>query len=71
MQVKEWCDARSRVEEEIQRRIEHKDKGSKFAEARAYVRQSWKSKKFNPADNPLLQDSSSTSSDEEEELHNT
>ena len=62
--IREWSIAKSKIEEEIQRRKEHKENGSNF-QARAFVRRSWKTKNFNPLNNPLLEDSSS---DEEEEF---
>ena len=62
--IREWSVAKSKIEEEIQRRKEHKENGSNF-QARAFVRRSWKTKNFNPLNNPLLEDSSS---DEEEEF---
>lgn len=33
--------------------------GSNFEEARGFVRKNWKSKNFNPDNNPLIEDSSS------------
>lgn len=60
--LKEWSDARSRIEREIQRKKEHQNVGSNF-EARGFVRKNWKTKNFNPNDNPLLEESST---DEEE-----
>eukprot|EP00347_Sterkiella_histriomuscorum_P017546 403348926 len=60
--VKEWSVAKSKVEEEIQRKKEHKEKGSNF-QARAFIRSSWKSKNFNPNDNPLIVESSTDEED--------
>lgn len=48
---------------EIQRKKEHQSIGSNFEYARAFVRRSFKTKNFNPENNPLL-DLSST--DEED-----
>ena len=56
--VKEWSDAKQRLEAEIQRKKEHLNAGTKF-EARGFVRSNWKTKNFNPRDNPLLEESSS------------
>jgi hypothetical protein len=58
MSMKEWTDAKARLQEDIERKKEHLNNGSNF-QSRAFVRSSWKSKNFNPNDNPLLQDSSS------------
>ena len=55
--VKQWSDARSRMEEEIQRKKEHQYEGSNF-ESRAFVRTNWKTKNFNPDSNPLEEESS-------------
>lgn len=60
--MKEWSVAKSKIEEEIQRKKEHKVEGSNF-HARAFIRRSWKSKNFNPNDNPLILDSSSDEED--------
>ena len=56
--VKEWSEAKSRIEGEIQRRKEHTQTGTNFQKARAFVRKSWKSKNFNPLHNPLTEESS-------------
>ena len=56
--VREWSEAKSRIEEEIQRRKEHAKQGSNFQKARSFVRKSWKTKNFNPLSNPLLEESS-------------
>jgi len=61
--MKEWSDAKQRIESEIQRRKEHKKVGSNFEKARGYVRQNWKTKNFNPLNNPLLEESSTDSED--------
>ena len=64
--MKEWSDARARVEVEIQRRKEHQNAGSNF-EARGFVRKNWKTKNFNHNENPLLEESSTDSEEYGEE----
>ena len=56
--MKEWSDARGRMEEEIARKKEHQNFGTNFKEARGFVRQNWESKHWNPDQNPLVYDSS-------------
>lgn len=56
--MKDWSDARGRLEGDIQRKIEHQKFGNNFEKARGFVRQSWKSKGFNPDSNPLIEESS-------------
>lgn len=63
--LKEWSDAKSRIETEIQRKKEHQNVASNF-EVRGFVRKNWKTKNFNPENNPLLEESS----EEEEDEHN-
>ena len=63
LSLREWSEARARLESEIQRRKEHRVAASQF-EARAFVRSSFKSKHFRPGDNPL----ECESSESEEEL---
>lgn len=58
--MKEWSDARARIEVEIQRKKEHQNFGSNF-QSRGFVRQNWKSKNFNHNNNPLLEESSTDS----------
>lgn len=60
--MKEWSDARARIEVEIQRKKEHQNFGSNF-QARGFVRKNWKTKNFNPNSNPLLEESSTDSED--------
>ncbi len=62
--MKEWGDARARMEEEIQRKNEHQSFGTNFKEARGFVRQNWESKHWDPEKNPLVYDSSSEYDDE-------
>lgn len=57
--LKEWSDARARVETELQRKGEHQTSATRFVESRAFVRSNWKSKKFDPTKNPLEESSSS------------
>ncbi|CDW84410.1 UNKNOWN [Stylonychia lemnae] len=61
--MKEWSNAKQRIESEIQRKKEHKLYANNF-EARGYVRTNWKTKNFNPESNPLEEDSSSDESDD-------
>ena len=63
--LKDWSDAKARMGTEAQRKIEHQATGTRFVESRAYIRSNWKTKKFDPSRNPLLDSSSS----EEEEAH--
>ena len=65
MTLKQWSDAKARMGTEVQRKIEHQTTATRFVESRAYVRSNWKTKKFDPSRNPLLDSSSS----EEEEAH--
>ncbi len=44
--------------------------GSNFQQARGYIRKSWKSKNFNPNNNPLIEESSSEEEGDEEEENN-
>jgi len=41
--------------------------GSNFQKARGFVRTNWKTKNFNPEENPLLEESSTEEYGEEEE----
>lgn len=60
--MKEWSNAKQRLESEIQRKKEHQNFATNF-QARGFVRSNWKTKNYNPENNPLLEESSS---DEEE-----
>jgi hypothetical protein len=60
--IKDWADAKERVEGEIQRRKEHREAGSNF-EVRGFVRRNWKSKHWDPQNNPLLEESSTDEED--------
>jgi hypothetical protein len=62
--MKEWSDAKARMATEVSRKIEHQNSGTRFVESRAYIRTNWKSKKFDPSRNPLLDSSSSEEEDE-------
>lgn len=64
--LKDWSDARARIEIEGQRKQEHQNKATNFAESRAFKRSNWKTKNFDPHTNPLLESSSS----EDEEVAN-
>ena len=59
--MKTWSQARGRFEAEVQRRKEHLNFATNFAEARGFVRTKWKSKNFNPENDPTQFDSSSES----------
>jgi len=61
--LKQWSQARGRFEAEVQRRKEHINFATNFAEARGFVRKNWKSKNFNPNDDPTVLDSSTEESD--------
>lgn len=41
--------------------------GSNFEKARGYVRNNWKTKNFNPLNNPLIEESSTDSEEYEDE----
>ena len=60
--------ARGRMEAEIQRRKEHLNDATNFQEARGFVRTNWKTKGWNPNNDPTLL-SSSTDSEDEEIIH--
>ena len=61
--IREWCMARGRMETEIQRRKEHLNEATNFEKARGFVRTNWKTKNWNPNDDPTLADSSTDSED--------
>jgi hypothetical protein len=63
MTMKEWSEAKARMTTEVSRKIEHQTAATRFVESRAYIRTNWKTKKFDPSRNPLL-DSSSSEEDE-------
>lgn len=52
------------MEGEIQRRKEHLNEATNFQEARGFVRSNWKTKNWNPNQDPTQQDSSTDSEDE-------
>jgi len=58
-----WAHARSRIEAEVQRKKEQANFGSNFEKARGFVRTNWKSKNFNPKDDPTAIDSSTDESE--------
>lgn len=64
--LKEWSDARARIEGEIQRKKEHLQVGTNFEKARGFVRSDWKTKNFNPEHNPLEEESSEEDYGDEE-----
>jgi hypothetical protein len=53
------------MEAEIQRKKEHLNFATNFEKARGFVRTNWKSKNFNPNDDPTQQDSSTDDSEVE------
>ena len=63
--LREWCQARGRMEAEIQRRKEHLNEATNFEKARGFVRTNWKTKNWNPNDDPTQMDSSTDSEDAE------
>lgn len=65
--LKEYSDAKTRMEVEIQRKKEHQNFGSNF-EARGFVRSNWRTKNFNPENNPLSEESSTDSEEYGEEM---
>lgn len=53
------------MEAEIQRKKEHVSVATNFEKARGFIRTNWKSKNFNPSDDPTKYDSSTDESDVE------
>ena len=51
------------MEAEIQRKKEHVNVATNFERARGFVRSNWKTKNFNPSDDPTKFDSSTDESD--------
>jgi len=64
--LREWQQARGRMEAEIQRRKEHLNDATNFEKARGFVRTNWKTATWNPNDDPTQFDSSTDSEDEAE-----
>ena len=62
--MREWSQARGRMETEMQRRKEHLNEATNFEKARGFVRTNWKTKNWNPNDDPTQMDSSTDSEDE-------
>jgi hypothetical protein len=69
MTMKEWSEAKARMATEVSRKFEHQNSATRFVESRAYIRTNWKTKKFDPSKNPLL-DSSSSEEDESHQVKN-
>ena len=65
--MREWAQARGRMESETQRRKEHINEATNFEKARGFVRTNWKTKNWNPNDDPTQVDSSTDSEDVPEE----
>jgi len=53
------------MEAEMQRKKEHQNFATNFEKARGFVRSNWKSKNFNPNDNPCELSSSTDDSEAE------
>lgn len=53
------------METEMQRRKEHINEATNFEEARGFVRTNWKTKNWNPNDDPTQDDSSTDTEDEQ------
>ena len=66
--MREWRIARGRMEGEIQRRKEHLNEATDFENARGFVRTCWKTKNWNPDEDPTQYDSSTDSEDEREAM---
>lgn len=62
--IKEYSNAKERLSVEISRKYENATEGNKFEKARGFVRRNWSSKRFDPQQNPLIEDTSSSGSDE-------
>ncbi len=60
--MNQWSQARARMEAEMQRKKEHSNFATNFEKARGFVRTNWKSKNFNPSENPCELDSSTDDS---------
>lgn len=54
------------MEAEVQRRKEHINEATNFEQARGFVRTNWKTKYWNPNDDPTQEDSSSDSDENED-----
>lgn len=61
--LREWRIAKGRFEAEVQRRKEHLNEATDFQKARGFVRTCWKTKNWNPDEDPCQYDSSSDSED--------
>lgn len=61
--LNQWAHARGRMEAEFQRKKEHVNAASNFQKARGFVRTNWKSKNFDPSENPCDQSSSTDDSE--------
>lgn len=63
----QWSNAKSRFESDISRKNEGRKSGNNF-QSRGWVRKSWKTKNFNPENNPLLEESSTEEEDSTQEM---
>lgn len=66
--VKDWSEAKERINGEIIRKDANFNQATKFEKARGFVRKNWSSSNFNPKNNPLEEDTSSSGSEGEEIL---
>lgn len=64
--IKDYSNAKERLTVEISRKYENQTEGNKFEKARGFVRRNWSSKRFDPQSNPLIEDTSSSGSEEAE-----
>lgn len=64
--LNDWSETRSRMESEISRRKEHMVSATNFAKVRGFVRSCWKTKNYNPGQDPCAWDSSTDESDEDD-----
>lgn len=64
--MKDWSNARGRMESEIARKKEHLNVATNFQKARGWVRKNWKTKNYTPVKNEeeFLQDITSSSGEE-------
>lgn len=68
--IKDYSNAKERLTVEISRKFENATECNKFEKSRGFVRRNWSSKRFDPQQNPLIEDTSSSGSDEVEMKEN-
>ena len=66
--IKDWSEAKERIQGEINRKDTNWKQATKFEKARGFVRRNWSSSNFNPQNNPLEEETSSSGSEGEEIL---